>query len=177
MMRRMSGRTGIRGYSKMSDDEMLEIIAEQERLLRFDTVSADALSEIGKRIILAIRSKGAAAYVMIRVNGLEVFSEAMAGTSGNNRRWAERKANMAELNQKSSMRVAIENRKKGRVLADIGLPASDYALVGGAFPILLSSGLGIGSIAVSGMPSEEDHQTICSVLSGYLGVEAPSITA
>ena len=74
------------------------------------------------------------------------------------------------------MRVAIENRKKNRGLAEIGLPFTDYALEGGAFPILLSSGLGIGSIAVSGMPSEEDHQSICSALSEFLGIEAPSIT-
>lgn len=160
----------------MCDDRMLEIIEEQERVLRFGSVSVEKLSAIGEAIVSAIKAKGAFAYVMIRVNGLEVFSQAIAGASGNNRKWADRKANTAELNQKSSMRVAIENRKKNRGLAEIGLPFTDYALEGGAFPILLSSGLGIGSIAVSGMPSEEDHQTICSVLSTFLDVDAPSIT-
>lgn len=159
----------------MCDDEMLEILIRQEEALRFDSVSINQLVYIGNQIVSAIKAKGAFAYVLIRVNGLEVFSQAIKGASGNNRKWAERKANTAELNQKSSMRVAIENRKKNRGLAEIGLSAADYALEGGAFPILLKSGLGIGSIAVSGMPSEEDHQTICSVLSAVLSMEAPSI--
>ncbi len=159
----------------MSDDTVLELLAKQEEELRFESVSIDDIVAIGEKIVSAIKAKGAFAYVLMRVNGLEVFAQAMKGTSGNNRKWAERKANTAELNQKSSMRVALENRKKGRGLAEIGLSASEYALEGGAFPILLQSGLGIGSIAVSGMPSEEDHQTICTVLSEVLGKDVPSI--
>ena len=136
----------------MSDDSMLEIIAEQERTLRFASVSVDDLVSIGNEI-----------------------SQAIGGASANNRCWAVRKANIAELNQKSSMRVAIENRKKGRGLADMGLSGSEYALEGGAFPVLLPSGIGIGSIAVSGMPSAEDHQTVCSVIASHLGCAVPSI--
>ena len=159
----------------MSDDSMLEIIAEQERTLRFASVSVDDLVSIGNEIVSAVKAKGAFAYVMIRINGFEVFSQAIGGASANNRCWAVRKANIAELNQKSSMRVAIENRKKGRGLSDMGLSGSEYALEGGAFPVLLPSGIGIGSIAVSGMPSAEDHQTVCSVIASHLGCAVPTV--
>ena len=63
----------------MCDDRMLEIIEEQERVLRFGSVSVEKLSAIGEAIVSAIKAKGAFAYVMIRVNGLEVFSQAIAG--------------------------------------------------------------------------------------------------
>ena len=125
----------------MEKEEMMRRIKEQERLLRFHTVSLSDLRKIGEMVAESISSKGATAYVMIRVNGLEVFALSLEGSSANNRGWALRKAN-----------------------------------AGGAFPILLSSGLCIGSIAVSGMPSEGDHQSICSALSEVLGIEVPSIT-
>ncbi len=159
----------------MEKEEMMRRIKEQERLLRFHTVSLSDLRKIGEMVAESISSKGATAYVMIRVNGLEVFALSLEGSSANNRGWALRKANIAELNALSSMHVALDNKGR-RTLEDIGLSPFEYTFAGGAFPILLSSGLCIGSIAVSGMPSEEDHQSICSALSEFLGIEAPSIT-
>ena len=155
--------------------DLLDILAEQERLLRFESLSLSALRAIGANIERMAAGKGASVYIMIRVNGLEVFSLAMEGASGNNRLWAARKANTAEYYHKSSMRAALENKAKGRVLEDLGLSCSAYALEGGAFPILLSSGLCVGSIAVSGLPSEEDHQMVCSAVAEYLGIAAPSV--
>ena len=159
----------------MEKDEMMRRLEAQERFLRFDTVSLSDLRRIGELVAERIISKGASAYIMIRVNGLEVFALSLEGSSANNRGWALRKANIAELNALSSMHVALDNKGR-RTLEDIGLSPLEYTFAGGAFPILLKSGLCIGSIAVSGMPSEEDHQSICSVLSEYLGIEAPSLT-
>ncbi len=158
-----------------NDENLFEKLVEQENLLRFKDISIEALSAIGERIVEMLESENSAAYIRICVNGFEIFSRAMPGTSENNRRWAMRKANTAELFQKSSFRVAIENARKGRSVEDIGLSAEDYAFEGGAFPILLSSGLCIGSIAVSGLPSECDHQMICSAVAEYLDAVAPSI--
>ena len=67
----------------MSDDTVLELLAKQEEELRFESVSIDDIVAIGEKIVSAIKAKGAFAYVLMRVNGLEVFAQAMKGTSGN----------------------------------------------------------------------------------------------
>ena len=53
--------------------------------------------------------------------------------------------------------------------------STEYGLSGGSFPILLESGLCIGSITVSGLKGEEDHQIVASAIADELGVEIPSV--
>ena len=155
----------------MTNEELIEILYKQDEMLRFDTVSEAMLCEIGEKIAASAK----AVCILIRINGLEIYSRILPGAARNNRKWAERKGNMAEFSGKSSMLAALENRAKGRSVSDLGLDSSGYVLEGGAFPVKLRSGLVIGSIAVSGMPSECDHQSICDAAASVLGISVPSI--
>ena len=51
----------------------------------------------------------------------------------------------------------------------------DYALSGGSFPILLESGLPVGTITVSGMTEWEDHQTAADAIASFLGVDIEKV--
>lgn len=157
------------------DKRILDILEKQEAVLRFDSVSYSDLCSIGQSIVEAAEVKGASVYVLIRLSGDIVFAYAMDGTSRSSIRWAERKANTAEISGKSSMRDGAINREKGRSLPERGLDPLLYTEEGGAFPILLSSGAAIGSVAVSGMTSEEDHQLVVDALSSFLGRKVPSV--
>ncbi len=155
--------------------EILEILERQEAALRFSEVSFSSLRAIGEDILRSAREKGGVVYVMIRVSGDIVYAAAMDGASRNNIMWARRKANTAEMSARSSMRDGIINRAKGRSLEERGLSPADYTEEGGSFPLLLSSGVAVGSITVSGMRSEEDHQLIADALAKYLGKEVESV--
>ena len=155
--------------------EIPEILEKQEESLRFTSLSFSLLHKIGETLIEEAGKRGGSVYVMIRVAGDIVYAAAMDGTSGNNIQWARRKANTAELAGRSSMRDGMINRAKGRSLAERGLSFLDYTEEGGSFPIILDTGVVIGSITVSGMKSEEDHQLIADVLSSFLGKTVPSV--
>ena len=155
-------------YRSMETDTLLLILEKQEEELRFETLSYSLLHDIGETIIRKAKEKDAAVYVMIRLSGSVIYASAMDGSSANNIKWAIRKANTAELNGRSSMRDGMINRAKGRTLAERGLNEAEYTDAGGSFPIMLASGVTIGSITVSGMASEEDHQLIADVLAEFL---------
>lgn len=157
------------------DDNLISILEEQEKVLRFSAVSYSELAAIGNRIVSEAAERGWKVYVMIRIAGFTVFASAMDGVSANNAAWARRKANTAELTGRSSMRDGLIYRAKGQSLSDRGLSSLDYTDAGGSFPVLLESGAAIGSITVSGMASEEDHQLIADVLSAHLGRDIPSV--
>ena len=162
-------------YRSMDDTKLLSILEKQEEELRFATLSYSLLHDIGERLIAKAREKGAAVYVQIRLSGSVVYASAMDGASANNIRWAYRKANTAELAGRSSMHDGLVNRANGRKLSERGLNEEEYTEEGGSFPIMLLSGVTVGSITVSGMASEEDHQLIADVLSEFLEKKVDSI--
>ena len=157
------------------NENLIAILEKQESLLRFSHVSYSVLHEIGERLRAKAESLGGAVYIQIRLSGFIVYALAMDGTTRNNALWAMRKANTSELSGRSSMHDGLVNRARGRTLRERGLDEENYTEEGGSFPIMLKSGVTIGSITVSGMKSEEDHQMIASVLSEYLGIEIPSV--
>ena len=52
---------------------------------------------------------------------------------------------------------------------------SSFAVVGGCFPLCTTEGKNIGYLMVSGLPHQEDHQLIVDTLSGFLGIDVPSV--
>ena len=68
--------------------------------------------------------------------------------------------------------VEVIKASEGKDLQkDYRLSPDKYAFHGGGFPIRLKSTGLIGTICVSGLPQEQDHQMIVDVLCKYLGKE------
>lgn len=155
----------------MDTDKAIAIITEQEKILRFSTVSEEDLQTIGHDAVRRIRENGKAGYVEVAVNGLVLYSESVRGASPDNMEWIRRKRNLASRFWKSSLLTALEYRKAGKTLEGRGLDWHDYALSGGSFPIILSSGLPVGTITVSGMTEWEDHQTAADAVAAFLKKE------
>jgi uncharacterized protein (UPF0303 family) len=55
-------------------------------------------------------------------------------------------------------------------LQRMGLPARDYAMDGGAFPLFVEGVGCVGTVAVSGLPQREDHALVVDVLGEMCGV-------
>lgn len=159
----------------MSGEKLDAVIDEQEMVLRFSSIDLDTISRVCSRAVEKLKSMKAPCYIRAVVNKTVVFAQCLAGASCNNEEWAKRKAALCERYWMSSLHATRNLEKKGQTLEICGMNSSEYGLSGGAFPILLESGLCIGSITVSGLKGEEDHQIVASAIADELGVEIPSV--
>lgn len=150
-------------------EDLLAIVEEQERLLRFRNLSFDLVVEVCEEAVSLLRQLGASCFVLARVNGTLVYARTLEGASLNNQEWARRKANLCERYSLSSMHVVHNLESGGKTLDSCGMDSKDFGFSAGSFPILLESGVCVGSISVSGLKGEEDHQIVATALSHVLG--------
>jgi uncharacterized protein (UPF0303 family) len=98
---------------------------------------------------------------------------ALPGTSGDNPVWAVRKSNTVRRLLKSSYRVVLEQGRADQVFAEERvMPAADYALSGGSFPIRVQGAGVIGAMTVSGLHQRDDHELVVAAMCEHLGVDA-----
>lgn len=155
----------------MSVEDDLRIIGEQERELVLDRIDEDVAFEIATHLRAAGKraEKGIAFGVYLWDRTL-VYG-ATVGASEHNRLWVERKAKTVRLFHKSSYRVVLERGDKPRVLEpQWGLAPSDYALAGGAFPLMLRGAGAVGAVVVSGLAERLDHEFSRAAVAHVLGL-------
>jgi uncharacterized protein (UPF0303 family) len=157
---------------KASLEEDIRRLAEQERLLlvpRFGPLDAWALGSLLRDMALA-RSLPVAIDISTRDRTL--FHCVLPGSVTDNAEWIRRKRNTALRLWRSSYAAgrALDLAGKSQEAA-YALPASDYAVHGGAFPIALEDLGCVGAVTVSGLPQREDHNMVADALARFLGVD------
>jgi uncharacterized protein (UPF0303 family) len=153
-------------------EEDIRRLTEQERLLqlpRFGPDEAWALGVVVREIALA---RGAPIAIDISLRDRALFHCALPGSTTDNAEWIRRKRNTVLRLWRSSYAVGRALALSGKTPeAALMLPASDYAVHGGGFPLSLE-GLGcIGAITVSGVPQREDHRIVSDGLAAFLNVD------
>ncbi len=114
--------------------------------------------------------------VDIRLWDRTLFYCALPGSTCGNTEWARRKINAVRHFLKPSYRLFLEQGGKDQVIAPHhGLPATEYIFAGGAFPIRVQNAGVIGAVAISGLPSRQDHNTVVAVLADLLGADGASL--
>ncbi|MBA5635782.1 heme-degrading domain-containing protein [Duganella sp. LX20W] len=148
---------------------MLAALVREEEELQFTAFSnGDALA-LGLKLVERAQALGKAITVDITRNGHQLFHHAMAGTSPDNGHWVRRKNNVVQRYGRSSWHVGTQYRSKGKSFeTDSGVNPADFAAHGGAFPLALRGTGVIGTVTVSGLPQQEDHALVTSVLRAYL---------
>lgn len=148
---------------------MLEVLLQQEHELLFNRFDSEVAWKIGSWVVDKARKEGLPIAVDITVAGRCLFHWSSNGAAVDNEKWIERKS-------RSVMRFGHSSYYLGRRLAHENVTAAekhyvdeaDYAFHGGSFPILLrGSGL-IGTMAVSGLKQEDDHDLVVQALSRAL---------
>ncbi|MEX1376513.1 MAG: heme-degrading domain-containing protein [Eubacteriales bacterium] len=149
----------------------IRLFERQEQLLQFPHFSnADAL-DVGLMIVHKAKSCGYPVAIDITICGSQVFGCALPGTTANNLRWIKRKVNTVYQVQKSTLHVGAILQRDGKDIEhDWHLPEIDYSYHGGAFPVFVKGTGFIGTICVSGLPQEQDHQLVVDTLCEYLGL-------
>lgn len=150
-------------------NQRLQQMEQEEQELRFKSFTNENALELGLAIVEEARRNGQRITVDITRAGQRLFLHAMEGTSVENEDWIRRKNNVANHFGTSSWHTACRLRSEGTTMEEkYGLPIADYVGAGGAFPLIVEGEGQIGTITVSGLPDQEDHDLLTSVLRRYL---------
>ncbi|WP_260208976.1 heme-degrading domain-containing protein [Lactiplantibacillus pentosus] len=97
--------------------------------------------------------------ILIKINKRVVFFHAGIHTTNENNLWIHKKENIVDkFDHSSLLEKAIYADDPEAFYANNGLNRSDYAIVGGGFPIEIKNTGTVGSLIVSGLTDEEDHE-------------------
>lgn len=144
-------------------------MAQEEQELRFRTFTNETALELGLMVIEEAKLNGKSITIEIYRMGQRLFAHATEGTSADNEDWIRRKNNVVNHFGKSSWHVALQTKKEGKSLEqDYGLSPTDYVGAGGGFPLIIEGAGQIGTITVSGLPDQEDHDLLISALRRFL---------
>lgn len=160
----------------MSAAEDIAKIIEQEAALVFAAFDEAAAFELGSALRARALAGNLPINIDIRLWDRPLFYCALPGSRASNADWARRKINAVRHFLKPSYRLFLEQGGKDQVIAaHHGLPATDYIFAGGAFPIRVRNAGVIGAVAISGLPSREDHNTVVAGLADLLGADGASL--
>jgi uncharacterized protein (UPF0303 family) len=152
--------------------EQLEELLKQEQEIQFSSFSNDMALAVGTALLEAAKSKGKPVTIDISRNGQQLFHFAMEGTSLDNEVWIKRKNNVVNRFGHSSFFMGISLQSKGQTMEEKYLISSgEYAAHGGAFPLIVRGVGVVGTITVSGLPQQEDHELVVTTLKQFLAGE------
>ncbi|KRM12808.1 heme-degrading domain-containing protein [Paucilactobacillus suebicus] len=144
-------------------------VEQEEKELQFTKFDNDTALQLGYRLVEMAKAKSAPVTIDITRTRQQLFHAALPGTAIDNDKWLQRKINTVYNFGTSSLAQQLKMEAENRGLDDASLlDKTKYAAAGGAFPVVIKGTGLIGTIAVSGMQSEEDHQLIVDCLKEFL---------
>lgn len=157
----------------MTDQTALDLagLLDQELRLQFTTFDHDIAWQLGTRLVDSASRRELPVTIDITRFTQQLFHAALPGTSADNDDWIRRKCLTVYRFGHSSYYIGRSYTDRGARFEDE--PHLDHALHaahGGGFPLLVR-GVGlVGAVAVSGLPQDQDHELVVTVLAEYLEV-------
>jgi uncharacterized protein (UPF0303 family) len=163
----------------MNVERDMDLVAEQERTLRFDTFSADTAWAIGSALRADALARNAGMTFEIQIAGRTLFLASTDGAKAEHADWIRRKRNVVMKFGRSSYWMSLELLMKDKTMVERheGTSYAEYAMHGGAFPINLKGTGLIGTIIASGLHQRVDHAMVVDAMAGVLGVECVRLEA
>lgn len=154
----------------------LERIAFQEARLQFAAFDTAVAWRLGLALKAAGEAEKAPIVADIQLWTMPLLSFALPGAKPENYDWVRRKRNVVAHFHTSSYAVGRKLARDGKTLADLGgLPERDYAVHGGAFPLILRGTGCVGAVVVSGLPQRDDHRLVVEALASILSISAAEV--
>jgi len=154
-------------------EDTLKELRQQEEEIQFASFTHDTALAVGMALLQEARKRGKAVAIDITRSGQQLFHFAMAGTTVDNGEWIKRKNNVVNRFGHSSYHVGIFLKNAGQAIEEKYLvSSSDYAAHGGAFPLIIRHVGIVGTITVSGLPQQEDHDLVVTTLKEFLASSA-----
>lgn len=147
----------------------LNEIIEQEKELQFIDFTNETAWEIGARIVEIAMKESLPIAISIYRNNQQLFHFSMTGTSVDNDHWIQRKNRVVQHFGTSSYYVGKMLKERDETLESaFFLDSMMYSPFGGAFPIKIKNVGVVGTITVSGLTEDKDHQLVVRVVREYL---------
>jgi uncharacterized protein (UPF0303 family) len=146
------------------EEQMLQVQREEDQV-QFSNFSNSLALRVGLRLVEVATEAGHAVTVDIMRGEQQLFHHALDGTSADNDGWIQRKNRVVRRFGHSSFYMGLYYRSRDTTVEEKSLlDPREYAPHGGAFPLTIRGVGVVGTITVSGLPQEEDHKLVVSVL-------------
>jgi uncharacterized protein (UPF0303 family) len=158
------------GALSMNEYEtLLQELKQQEDEIQFASFSNDTALAVGMALLEEARKRDKSVAIDITRNGQQLFHVAMMGTAIDNGEWIKRKNKVVQRFGHSSYYMGISLKNAGQTIEEkYLLPEREYAAHGGAFPLIIRNVGVVGTITVSGLPQQEDHELVVTTLKRFL---------
>ncbi|PKM93880.1 MAG: hypothetical protein CVU84_13300 [Firmicutes bacterium HGW-Firmicutes-1] len=148
---------------------LLDELIEQEKELQFKKFNSETAFTLGILLVEKAKEGNKNVAIDITFNGHQLFHYAFEGTSPDNGEWIKRKSRVVNRFHTSSYRMGIKLKIDNVSIEDkYFVNPMEYAPHGGSFPIIIKEVGYVGTITVSGLPQEEDHQMVVEAIREYL---------
>ena len=153
----------------MKTNNILEKLELEHEEIQFKSFSNSLALKIGLRLVEKAEKENLILAIDITRNNHQLFHYSFAGTSSDNDAWIIRKNRVVNRFEKSSIYMKEFIKDKNSSLEKMYcLDSMEYAAFGGSFPIIIKDTGVIGTVTVSGLPDEEDHEFVVSVLREFI---------
>lgn len=150
----------------------LSALLSQEEGLVFDTFSPEDALQLGFIIVDIAKDeikRGIA--IHIETDECPLFTHYMEGTNESNIYWVNAKKNVVKEFGHSSLYMKLYYEEQGtNFFKATGLTDAQYQAEGGSFPLMIKGKGRVGSVTVSGLTGEEDHELAVEGISRYLAM-------
>jgi uncharacterized protein (UPF0303 family) len=148
---------------------LIATLEEQERRLRLPGFDNDDAWQLAIVLVELAVARRAPVAIDLRRNGQQLFHYALPGTNADHDAWIRRKTAVVDRFSSSSYLVGRRAVAAGTTFEErYRLDPDEYAAHGGAFPVIVHGVGVVGTVAVSGLPEDEDHAIVVAGLERYL---------
>jgi uncharacterized protein (UPF0303 family) len=150
-------------------EELLEKLLSEEKELQFKVFNEDTAWNIGNMLVQEAIDKNLPISIDITRGVQQLFHASRPGASADNDEWIKRKVRLVNRFGHSSFYMGRYLKSCGQTIEGMYLlPESEYAPHGGCFPVIIKGSGLMGTIAVSGLPEEDDHKLVVKIIRAYL---------
>lgn len=146
-----------------------EALLVEEGQLVLPSFNRDDAVDLGLAVLTLATERSLPVLIEIRDLEQVLFRAALPGSTIENDSWVARKTRVVEEFGHSSLYERVRHEAAGTTFfAATGLPESDYAPHGGAYPLVVEGGARAGVLVVSGLPQVDDHALVVEALRAHL---------
>ncbi|MGO4782816.1 heme-degrading domain-containing protein [Cryobacterium sp. W22_MBD10_FK3] len=140
--------------------DLLPLLEAQNASIGFTRFDHDDAYRLGTALMARAATDDLRITVTMSFGEQRVFHAARPGTTADNDEWLARKFRVVARYNAPSFLISTKYRARGVDFNEAtGLPVSDFAAAGGAFPLRVNGSL-IGAVGVSGLVENLDHDLV-----------------
>lgn len=150
-------------------EDLITKLLREEADLQFKKFDEETAWQIGNRLVERAIQEKLPITIDITRGEHQLFHASRPGTSADNDAWVKRKVRLVYRFGHSSFYMGKFLKSLGKSIEEVFLvPESEFAPHGGCFPIIIRGTGMVGTITVSGLAQEDDHQLVVETIREYL---------